>query len=124
MTQKANAHDGEPSNPFAKNTCRVANEPFKILGILDSNYATAAAVPAVFCGFYAAATNPGRIFVGAVAFLLFAWLAYRIAEEDPQLPLVYWLTLTDKSHASGFINHQQKGGVDDAEHMERIRQAH
>lgn len=120
MTLKDSAGDGKPTNPFAKSTYRVANEPFKILGLLDSRYAIAAAVPAVFCGLFGAATTPGRIVVGALAFLVFAWQAYLIAEEDPQSPLVYWLTLTDKSHASGFTNHQQTGG-DNAEHLERIR---
>ena len=46
------------ANPFAKNTYRVANEPFKILGILDSNYAIAAAIPAIVCGLFAATTTP------------------------------------------------------------------
>jgi hypothetical protein len=124
MTQKDSAGDGKARNPFAKSTYRVVNEPFKILGILDSRYATAAAIPAVFCGLFAAATNPGRIFVGAIAFLVFAWQAYRIAEGDPQAPLVYWLTLTDKSHASGFTNHQSVKGGDHAKHLERIRQSY
>lgn len=98
---------GTKLSPFAKNTYRVLNEPFKIFGVLDLNYAMAAAVPAVLCGLFAAATNPGRFLVGGLAFLVFAYQAYRISEVDAKLPLILWLTLTDKSHASGFT--QEKG---------------
>src|SRR5690242_20621282 len=84
-------------NPYARSTYRVLNEPFKILGILDWRYAFAAAVPAAFLGLFAHSK-----LVAIVAFVFLAWQAYRIAEDDPNLPLVLWLTIWDKKHAGGF----------------------
>jgi hypothetical protein len=90
-------------NPHAKNTYRVLNEPFKLFGILDWKYAFFAAVPAVFFGLF----SHSKI-VGLLVFVLLAWHAYRISENDPNLPLVLWLTLFDKKHASGF-DREKKG---------------
>lgn len=87
----------EKANPFAKNTYRVLNEPYKLLGLLDWRYAFCAAVPAVFFGLIAHST-----IAGLIAFALLAWRAWRIAEDDPSLPLVWWTTFFDKSHAGGF----------------------
>jgi hypothetical protein len=90
-------------NPFARPTYRVLNEPFKILGILDWRYAFAAAVPAAFIGLFAHSK-----LVAIAAFVLLAWQAYRIAEDDPNLPLVLWLTLFDKKHAGGFSHKRRE----------------
>jgi hypothetical protein len=90
-------------NPFARPTYRVLNEPFKILGILDWWYAFAAAVPAAFIGLFAHSK-----LVAIAAFVLLAWQAYGIAEDDPNLPLVLWLTLLDKKHAGGFSHKRRE----------------
>ena len=84
-------------NPYARPTYRVLNEPFKILGILDWRYTFAAAVPAAFLGLFAHSK-----LIAIAAFVLFAWQAYRIAEDDPNLPLALWLTIWDKKNAGGF----------------------
>jgi hypothetical protein len=110
MEENRKSNGGKRVVPFAKNTYRVVNEPFRIMGILDSNYAIAAVVPAVACGLFGAATNPMRFLVGGIAFLVFAYQAYRISEDDAKLPLVLWLTLTDKSHAAGFTKQPTKPG--------------
>jgi hypothetical protein len=94
----------QKANPYAKNTYRVLNEPFKILGILDWKYAFAALVPAVFFALF----SHSKI-VGLVVFSVLAWRVYRIQEEDPNLPLVLWLTIFDKKHAGGF-SREKKGG--------------
>lgn len=90
-----------------KHTFRFYNEPMKFLGVLDSQYAQWCIFPAVLCGLFAATTWLGRIFVAAVAFAVFAWQAQRIADDDRQTPYIWWLTLTDKSHACAFT--QKKG---------------
>jgi hypothetical protein len=87
----------QTANPFAKNTYRVLNEPYKLLGILDWRYAFAAAVPAVFFGLAAHSK-----IAGAILFALLAWRAWRIAEDDPNLPLVWMATFLDKKHVGGF----------------------
>jgi hypothetical protein len=94
----------EKTNPFAKNTYRVLNEPYKLLGILDWRYAFCAAVPAVFFGLVA-----HSVIAGLIAFGLLAWQAWRIAEDDPNLPLVWFTTLFDKHHAGGFTAEIRKG---------------
>lgn len=87
----------QAANPFAKNTYRVLNEPYKLLGILDWRYALVAAVPAVFFGLAAHSKISGGIVLA-----LLAWRAWRIAEDDPNLPMVWMTTLLDKKHAGGF----------------------
>ena len=85
------------STPFAKNSYGVINEPFKLFGILDWRYALIAVVPAVFFGLLAQSK-----LAGGIVFAVLAWRAWQISEDDPNLPLVWWVTLFDKSHASGF----------------------
>jgi hypothetical protein len=84
-------------NPFAKNSYRVVNEPFKLFGILDWRYALMAAVPAVFFGLLA-----GSKIAGGIVFAVLAWRAWQVSEDDASLPLVWWVTFFDKRHASGF----------------------
>jgi hypothetical protein len=95
----------EKANPFAKNTYRVLNEPYKLLGILDWRYGFCAAVPAVFFGLVA-----HSVMAGLIAFGLLAWQAWRIAEDDPNWPLVWFTTLFDKHHAGGFAAEQNREG--------------
>ena len=95
-----NGHAGrQKANPFAKNTYRVLNEPYKLLGILDWRYAFCAAVPAVFFALVAHSK-----IAGGILFALLAWRAWRVAEDDPNLPLVWMTTLLDKNHAGGFTS--------------------
>ena len=84
-------------NPFAKNTYRVINEPFKLFGILDWRYAFIAAIPAVFFGLLAQSK-----IAGGIVFALLAWRAWQISENDPSLSLVWWVTFFDKKHVEAF----------------------
>jgi hypothetical protein len=93
MSEKATTQ----RNPFAKNSYRVVNEPFKLFGILDWRYALMAAVPAVFFGLLA-----GSKIAGGIVFAVLAWRAWHVSEDDASLPLVWWVTFFDKRHASGF----------------------
>jgi hypothetical protein len=86
-----------PRNPFAKNTYRVINEPFKLLGILDWRYALCAVVPSVFFGLAAHSK-----IAGLILFAVLAWRAWEMQEDDPNLPLVWWVTLFQIKHADGF----------------------
>jgi hypothetical protein len=84
-------------NPYAKNTYRVINEPFKLFGILDWRYAAVALIPSVFFGLLA-----GSKIAGGLVFAFLAWRAWQISEDDPSLPLAWWSTLFDQHHLSGF----------------------
>jgi hypothetical protein len=84
-------------NPFAKNTYRVINEPFKLFGVLDWRYVFVAAIPAVFFGLLAHSK-----IAGGIVFAVLAWRAWQISEDDHNLPLVWWVVFFDKHHASGF----------------------
>jgi hypothetical protein len=87
----------QKANPFAKNTYRVLNEAYRLLGILDWRYAFCAAVPTVFFGLEA----HSRI-AGLIAFALLAWCAWRISEDEPNLPSFGGVTFFGKRHAGGF----------------------
>ena len=91
------SRDTATKNQFAKNTYRVLNEPYKLLGILDWRYAFVAAVPTVFFGSLAHSK-----IAGIVAFAMFAWRAWQIFEYDAQSPLIRWVTLFDKREAGAF----------------------
>jgi hypothetical protein len=103
MTTHDESQPQQKTNPYAKNTYRVLNEPFKLFGILDWKYALVAAVPAVFFGLF----SNSKI-VGIVVYALLAWQAWRIQEEDPNLPLVIWATIFDKRHVEAF-RREKKG---------------
>jgi hypothetical protein len=68
-----------------------------------SAFSIGAAVPAVFFGLIAHST-----ITGLIAFALLTWRAWRVAEDDPNLPLVWWVTFLDKHHAGGFTGEQNR----------------
>jgi hypothetical protein len=91
------------ANPFAKNTYRVLNEPYKLLGTLDWRYGFCAAVPAVFLGLVG-----HSVMAGLIAFGLLVLQAWRISEDDSKWPLVWFITLFDKQHCGGFAHEQNR----------------
>lgn len=87
--------------PCAKHSFRVLNEPFKFFGIIDWRYAFAAAVPSVLFGFLAHSK-----IAAIIVLCVLSWKSYAISQNDPNLPMAWWVTLWDKRKLCCF----SKGG--------------
>ena len=90
---------------FSKPTYRAANEPFKVLGLIDWRYAVIGAMPSLFIGLLSRQISHSKmtgLLAGAAVLVFLEWQGYRVSSVDPARPLAIVKSLLDKRHLCAF----------------------